>query len=87
MPDGARASLRSNCLKLEEVNAADSLHRVEEAQNDLRWVDTSGASLDHAGKSTALVGYLLEWFEVLSLEDQNVLEHEDGDVSVCSFAD
>ena len=87
MPDRARTSLRSNRLKLEEVDAADSLHRVKEAQNDLRWIDTSGTSLDHAGKPIALVGYLLEWFEVLSLEYQDVLEHEDGDVPICSFAD
>ena len=87
MPDRARASLRSNRLKLEEVDAADSLHRVEEAQDDLRWIYTSCTSLDHAGKPIALVGYLLEWFEALPLEDQDVLEHEDSDVPACSFAD
>ena len=87
MPDGACTAFRPNCLKLEEVDAADSFHRVKEAQNDLRWIDADGASLDHASQSVALVRNLLERFEVLSFEDQNVLEHEDGDISVCGFAD
>ena len=29
----------------------------------------------------------MEWFEALPLEYQDVLEHENGDVPICSFAD
>ena len=88
MPDGGAChSLGTKRLKSEEVDAADPLHWIEEAQDDLRRIDTDGASLDNAAEPAALVRDLLERLEVLTLEDQNVLEHEDGDEPVCGLAD